>query len=193
MVIPSGFAQCNWQFGGLGLPTGGECTMGFDLGSYAGTPADLAEVLFNAWATTVITVQSPDIELRSTLVKYGPDATGPSAIYTDTAVGGNSGQSSPPQSTLLAQKVTEMGGRAGRGRLFIPGVVDAGILAGGSLNPDTVTVFQTELNDLYALLTAGDFTPVLLHSVGSPITTPTPITSLQVQSQSASQRRRNRR
>jgi hypothetical protein len=191
--IPTGFLQANFLFGGPGYPLGAECTMGFDHTAFIGDPQDAADFLWTTWIATIGTYQVQDCYLTGVLVKYGPNLTGPSAIHSGTDAGTIADDPSPPAVSWLVRKITLMGGRAGRGRMYIPGLGEGATLDGGVIATANVNAMQTQLTAFMTAVNAGDLTPVLLHGAGSPITTPTPLTSLVADGRAATQRRRQRR
>lgn len=193
MEIPVGFLQANFRFGGPGYPLGAECTMGFDHTAFVGDPQDAADFLFTTWAATIGQYQVTDCYLTGVLVKYGPNSTGASAEATGTDPGVLADDPSPCAVSWLVKKVTLLGGRAGRGRMFIPGIGEAASLDGGVILAAAKNAMQTECDDFLTAVNGADLTPVLLHGAGSPIATPTPITSLVVDATVATQRRRQRR
>lgn len=192
-IIPTGFAQINWQFTGDSCPTGAETTLGVDLGSFTDPPDDLAVVAGNLWETHINPQIVTTCTLSGVLVKYGPNATGPSAQITTAHVGNLAAAGAAPNTTYLVRKVTALGGRAGSGRMYVPGVTEDDVDPDGTVTPAMVTLLQSNFDDLWDALDVGGFTPVLLHSAGSPLSTPTPITSLRVDARVATQRRRLRR
>lgn len=105
--------------------------------------------------------------------------------------GGNAGVSAPPQVSFLFRKRTLRGGRAGRGRNYVPGVpndylTDAGGL-GGAVSA-ILTTWTDSLDDLMANL--GSTTAYLLHS--DPELEPDEITTWELDGTVATQRRRLR-
>lgn len=194
MIIPTGYAQANFRFTGDALPTGAEITMGYDVTGFIGGPDDAAEGLALNWTSSeMFNFQCDSVALTSVLVKFGPIATGPSAIYPTTVTGFESGQSVAPNTSVLVRKTTALGGRAGRGRLFLPGIPEAKITESGAVDASWATSRQNDLNQWLLDDIADDLVPVVLHSAGSPITAPTPITVLLLDSIAATQRRRLRR
>lgn len=194
MIIPAGFAQVNLKFTGADLPTGAEMTFGIDNQTAGDTPADIALAVADAWTTAGLPAsQNVGVTLSSILVKVGPNATGPSAELAQTIPGTVTGDSDPPQTAMLVQKVTNFGGRAGRGRMYQPGVPEAFVNGAGALTGTTASIVQGLWEEFRSILEAGDHELVLLHAEGSPLSTPTPIIGLTVDGQCASQRRRNRR
>ena len=192
MVIPAGFGQANFRFVGAGVPTGAEVTLGFERIS-----TDDAETAANeigdAWVNADISLSlSSDVDLAEVMVKFGPDATGPSAVVTKVD-GGAAATPASPNTAILVKKVTALGGRAGRGRMFIPGVPEAQVDAGGNIDNGWLANLQTAIDDFAASMEVAGWSPALLHGVGSPITEPTSITGLVADPKVATQRRRLRR
>jgi len=193
VLIPAGFAQCNYRFSGAGLPTGAEITLGLDVSSYLGTPNDSADDMHSDFVTALLPQLNSNHTLVETRVKWGPTATGPTGISTTTNVGGHSDDPSPSAVSFLVQKVTAAGGRSGRGRLYFPSVGDGAVTTGGVIISANLTSVQNAFDAFWTAITADDLNPVVLHGAGAPITTPTPITSFAVEGTVATQRRRQRR
>lgn len=192
MLIPSGWAQVNWIFTGIGCPQGAEVTMGLDYASFPGTVPDAAEACHDAWEANVLPVQCDGVTLTNTRVKIGPNASGLFADFASSDNGGLSIAQQPPQVAILVNKVTGVGGRPGRGRMYIPGASDTDVDADGSLQTPYLAAWQSALDDLRTDLIAADLEPSLLHGDSSPAPTPYAITQLQVAGLVATQRRRLR-
>lgn len=193
MVIPIGFAQANFIYAGANCPRGAEWTLGFDLDTAPATPALMAADLSSIYDTAGLdALQTTEISLVEVLVKWGPDATGPSGSVSVANTGTNGGDTTGPQVAMLVQKNTGAGGRAGRGRLYFPGISDTSLAINGDLVSGFRVVAQGLFDDFLADLNSGGLPPVLLHGVGSPISTPTPINSFTVAQTTATQRRRLR-
>lgn len=94
---------------------------------------------------------------------------------------------------LLVNKSTASGGRANRGRMYLPplhlneGAVDAA----GNISSSPLAGIQLRLNATLAALAVADWQPVLFHQGVSPAA-PTNVTALTAQSLIATQRRRMR-
>lgn len=97
----------------------------------------------------------------------------------------------PPNCSLLVKKLTASGGRHHRGRMYLgPGLLQNDSLSdAGFLTTPFVTAYQAFFDSWYSDLIDADMVPTLFHS---DITSPTAITSLSVESQIATQRRRLR-
>lgn len=207
MTIPEGFAQVTHIFGGTSQPNGSAVIYGVEHGGII-TPAAAATAARGAWDGTMLTSQVAAITHVRTDIKFGPDDTGPSASSASSNTGTGSGSAAPPNVCFLAQKNTALGGRRGRGRLYMPGVNEAGIDPNGALVGANLSQFQTDLNDFLAALDAAGLPMVLLHGpatewvlvdgqprrvpVAGSVPVPTPVSSLTASSVCATQRRRLR-
>lgn len=193
MIIPVGYAQVNFMFDGAALPSGAEMTLGYDIGSGSSTPLELAEAVRDAWNSSDIDqYYVPAVTMRTVLAKFGPTETGPSAEAEANAVGTADGEGEAPQVAALVRKHTALGGRAGRGRMYFPGMPQAQVAQNGGMSDLWITGIATQLNAIVAQVALGGDVPVLLHGAGSPISLPTPITTFSVAARCATQRRRNR-
>lgn len=193
MVIPAGYGQVNYRFAGAACPNGAEVTFGLEGSGFAGTPSDAAAILNGLWASGWSSIQTNQVALVDVLVKFGPDDTGPSGTSPGAATGDISSSGASPAVSLLVQKVTALGGRAGRGRAFIPGISEADVSVSGVIDSAYLAAAATAFETFRTDCAAADLSLVLLHGAESPITTPTPITELVPQAIAATQRRRQRR
>lgn len=193
MEIPTGFGQINWVFSSSSAPTGAECTMGCETSDFTGTPSEAAELAYEAWANNVLAVQVTTITLALCRIKFGPTETGPSGESAGSQTGNISNPGVSAAVSLLVAKTTSFGGRAGRGRLFMPGMAEVDNATNGIVDSAYLEAAQTAFDGLVTDLNAADLQPVLLHSATSPLSTPTIIDALVVQGTVATQRRRQRR
>lgn len=193
MTIPDGFAQVNFHFEGAGLFYPAECTIGLDVTASSDSPEEIAEILADAWEAEINPSLTNVVTLTEVTVKFGPDVTGPSGSWSGAHQGNVSTSGASPAVTYLVKKGTAFGGRAGRGRMYVPGVPEAQVGSDGDLDDTWVANMTTGFSDWAAVAVANNLGLVLLHQPGSPLATPTPITSLQVDGRVATQRRRNRR
>lgn len=193
MIIPTGFAQSNLIFSGNMLPTGAQITCGHGLGAFGGTPLLAAIDVRDAFENEILPSLANAITLDLCRVKFGPNATGPEGEATSGQVGGSPDDSNSPNAAMLVRKVTGSGGRANKGRFFCPGLTEAMIDTGGVLDPDVFSALTTAWNAYYDALVLADLPPRVLHSAGSPVSTPTTVTGFQLQVLTATQRRRLRR
>lgn len=192
MTIPVGFCQVTMYFGGAGAPNGAACTIGFDSSGSSGNPNTIG-VDYNAvWLGTGIQGRlSTSVNYLGCLVKMGPDSTGASALVS-TTINGAGGTAAAINSAWLVRKNTSDGGRAGRGRWFLPGMPESVIGGDGALDGTNRTNMQGDIDELLPAWAAEGLDAVVLHGPGSPLSVPSPITSLTVDGLAATQRRRMR-
>ena len=193
VAIPTGFSQVNLKFTGVSVATGAEVTFGVDNGTDLAPEAIAAIVIDALDVGGLVSLMVQDCDLTSVLVKNGPTATGPSAEVGATLTGEFAGDGTPPNTSVLARKNTAFGGRAGRGRMYWPGLPDTKVSGTGLLDGTWLSNWQDLMTAFLFSLTSGDIDMVVLHGAGSPLSTPTPVTSIAVDSKVATQRRRLRR
>lgn len=194
MFIPEGYAQVNLQFTGDAAPTGAEVTFGLDVSGAASDPASTA-------ATVAVHYQDAGLDgihvgalvLSSILVKFGPNDVGPFAVYPTDIAGTAANPSTLINGALLIHKVTPMGGRVGRGRMFWPGIPDNQVNADGAVSGGYLTSVAEWLEDFRGKLITDELIPVLLHAEPGIQPLDTPIDALLPQPKMATQRRRLRR
>jgi len=193
MIIPAGYAQANYRFTGAAVPLGAQFTIGLDPDP-AVDVVECATLLVESWnAGSIDEYYGSNCVLVGVDVKFGPNATGPSATG-ETSTQGNAGTSTvPPNVSVLIQKQTALGGRAGRGRLYFPAIPEAQVDGSGLVSSTWTDGLDVEFAAMAVAWGAGGLEPVVLHGAGSPLTTPTPITDFVAAGQCATQRRRNRR
>lgn len=191
-VIPVDFCQANLVFTGVGVPNGAEVTMGFDHSANVGDPDAVASAIGASWDDNIMVLLGDEVTHVATRVKFGPNATGPDGVETVSVTGSGSTADVMPQIAALVQKRTALGGRAGRGRMYIPGITEVMIDPGGMLNPEIRDGIQAGLEEWLDELAVLSLFPVVLHGADSPLTDPTTVTSFQVDGMVATQRRRLR-
>jgi hypothetical protein len=190
-VIPNGYAQVNFKMGGTAYPSGAEVTFGVRLDT-SDDPATVAATIRDITLTRLQDRLPTSVSINSILVKFGPNATGPFADLGVAEDGTGSSGDVNPNMAMLIKKVTNEGGRKGRGRMYWPVAEDqvgqAGVL---KTSPDQVAAMNGALADWQDDLTTADLPPVLLHNDEDD--PPTVITLFSTQAITATQRRRLRR
>jgi len=109
--------------------------------------------------------------------------------YTAGTTGTGSSATDPPMSCILVTKNTLLGGRKGRGRMFLPAPPSAESFDSGRLNTTYMATVETAVDDwatLSGTVLGGE--PYLLHTEATPV--PTAITSFTCSSRLAIQSRR---
>lgn len=114
---------------------------------------------------------------------------------TDTFVGTRAGNNAiPPQIAAIVRKRTARVGRPGRGRFYLPWCLDRDdVQENGLIDPTERDLLQASAEAFLDDLETASTRMVVLHDEGIPgSTTPSAVTSLFVDPQSGTQRRRNR-
>lgn len=195
VVIPSSFGQITWK--GFHGSTGQlwACTMGIDVTGGITDPTDLATRCYDAWDENINPVLSSSTALTACNVKLGPGNLGPQAQFDLLRAGQVDAPTLPSNVAILVQKRTAAGGRANRGRMFIPGMPEGSVTNGGLIDSAILLAWDGAFFNMKAQLLADLQIDglVVLHDESSPVALPTPITDLRVQSMVATMRRRLRR
>lgn len=133
-----------------------------------------------------------DWDFVGTEVRYME--SGGFVIYQDnTATAGTrTGSTLTSNVSVLVKKRSALGGRTNQGRLYLPAAFlsPSDVFPNGNIVSSRVTDLQTDLDAFFDALDGGLFQLKIYHSDG--VTSPTTITSFQVQSKVATQRRRLR-
>lgn len=190
MTIPVGFSQVNLMFTGAPLPTGAEVTFGVENlgGDPPVTVGGLVAVALDD--SNVLDQTSDAVAITGIKVKNGPDSTGASAIVGLSAPGTVAGNTTAPNLAILVRKVTNLGGRRGRGRFYWPCVPEVSVGDDGTLLEPMKSDLETAFNAFLSELNSAGLPMVLLHD--GP-TIPTSVVDLAVQEVAGTQRRRMRR
>jgi hypothetical protein len=187
MAIHEGFAQVSWTMQGasaLGsVPT---VVFGISIGSVPLT--DAADDV----KTAIDTNFTGDFLAPFNLAHIALRSATEEQDRTLSLTASSKSNPASPSTSLLVKKVTELAGRANRGRFYFPGLLDdADVEDDGTVNPSTVTAFQGVMDNFVGDLAIAGLPMAILHRDGA--ATPTIVTGLQVESQVATQRRRNRK
>lgn len=189
-VIPEGYSQVQLRFGGNACPFGAMTTFGVK-NDTALSPTTIGITVQGDWVANISSNWGDDATLVDILVKNGPNDTGPSDVHGTNNAGGAAGDTLPPNVSVLVRKSTASGGRRNRGRMYIPGYLEAHSDPGGVLNSGALAALSSDWDDFLDALVADDLPMVILHDV--PVLTPTLVTELEVQARLATQRLRLRR
>ena len=163
MPVPPGHALLSFIFSGPGAGPGGcVTTMGV---SHVVTeaPLDFATEMYDAFRDTVLTHLSSAVQLDECRVRYGT-AEGEIVIsYYESVAGSVGGDSEPPNLCWPVVKYTELGGRANRGRMFIPGLYTSAVEPTGAISSAALVTMNIELQDWIEAMETHDAFPVLFH------------------------------
>jgi hypothetical protein len=191
--VPAGFGLVEWRFNS-GDSTGSSpmITWGVEFDG-SSTLNTIAHDLYDAFVSAGMWSEASHFwQLTGCYVKEGPLVSGLSALYTETTDGGEGNPPVPSQVAVVFQKVTGMGGRAGRGRFFLPGLTYVRTQNGYTVNAGTMPLLITAAASLLTNVAAVDgvIGSVLFHEGSG---APTEILELIPQADLATIRRRARK
>jgi hypothetical protein len=184
-VIPVGFGEAAIEVNGpVGtgpfITTIGVSLIGIATSDYL----DLADNILSAYQAVFQAPTSDQCTIDSCTLAVGlTGGTSGSVRSSGASVAGlNNGSMAPSSMAVIGQKASADLGRRGRGRSFLPCMLDrASVLENGQLTPTAVTDYGALWNDfvvaLATLPVGSAAAPVILHADGS---TPTPITGTSV-------------
>lgn len=203
VIVPVGYGQAAFIFSAtVGTPEF-VTTIGVDLDGVGGNFIGAADHLFDAYNDAFMGTTSSMLSLDRVNLTIGVDGGGNGSVSSTrpSEVGGDVGNWLPINVGVILRKQTYMLGRAGRGRMFLPGVLNnSQVSEGGVVSQsaiDGLTQFGNKFLDSIKALDAPDapeatmtpMEPVLLHS-GEMV--PTPISSMGVAPLIGVQRKRVR-
>lgn len=203
LVVPFGYASVVQTFTWAGDPEPVAITYGV-VTNGAGPPASaaaLAADLRDNFSATMLGPLDGIISMLQTEVSWQEDPL-PAPPVIGVAAGGGSGAGTlgsvlPQNSAFLVHKRTGVGGRGGRGRLYLPAVDESAVNDVGVVTGSVVTAWNTALAAWLAAIQAETtyLDMVLFHdSLGAfAAEDPYVVTSLIIDTQIATQRRRLRR
>lgn len=192
MIIPAGFAQLNYRMTGTSVPNGAEIVIGVE-NTLGVSAALVAAAAADAWTDTNWDLSLPNtLTVVEVLAKLGPNDTGPFAVAAIGETGSAVAAGATPNVSYLFTKQTAMGGRTGRGRIYLPGVVESVVGPNGVIVPATVADLTVRIEAFAANLETNNLPMVLFRSESSPPRAPLPVTGLVCSALVATQRRRLR-
>jgi hypothetical protein len=156
-----------------------------------------ALALMQGMALTMTDTCSNQITYTGGVARVGNDGEDIVFDVSFNLPGNIAGAPLPNNCAVLVKKQTQLGGRRGRGRMFIPGITAAQVTGSGVIDVGTLTSWQSMVTELFLgspdNAPANVVEPVLFHRL--PTTSdlpPTPIVGLAVDGRIATQRRRLR-
>lgn len=170
------------------------CTLGAQ--TTAASASDRIACLNSAmdtWGDNVLPLQSTTYRLLGVDGVFGTAGGDLPLSSTDPPrTGGDSDAAAWPNTALLVRKVSGVGGRRNRGRMFVPGIQTNQVNLNGIVQPTPLAAYGTAFTNFLLGIESGSFLDraVIFHATGDP--TPTVIETLQVDSVVATQRRRLR-
>lgn len=200
LVIPPGFAQAALQFRHTSDPDPWYITYGFDGSGLISDPPEVGAIIGSYWADFIDDLVSSDVTCTGVKLTIGQDAADNLVVFVPLNIAGGSPSARLPQNcALLVDKSTQLGGRKGRGRFFIPGVLaESEVSSVGVIDSTYLAGIQIACNQVLNAHNDGinpdpPVPMVLLHNAdGADTPVPTPITLLTAQQLISTQRRRLR-
>lgn len=196
LLIPPGYAQASLRLDLAGDPDPMYITFGIDIGDAGGDLASVVDAIYDAGEAVIPTILSSAYVSPGVQLAVGQDGGGALTGYfafDELIEGADTGTSCPQNTSYLIQKRTGRLGRSGRGRMFVPGVVEGMVGPTGLITDaqrEAVTNgWQTFLDSL--ALGTPSIPMVLLHAESLDLV-PTLVTSLICDQKVATQRRRLR-
>lgn len=188
MIVPNGFVAVVVPLHNVSLSRTAVITYGVE--DIAGTvnPQTIADDIQGVMDGDFVNRLDTNVTMGPVQVYVG--AVG--GTVPGTAAGSFPGQlniaSPPPNVAVLVHKNTTLGGRKGRGRMFIPWYVDKGSIdEAGGIDGTQRTNINNSLDNMLTALDAADYPMRLLHNDS---TVPSAVTGLTVDSRVATQRNR---
>lgn len=197
LFLPVGFYTYTFAFDGTSLPTGAAMT-GCGIVTNASTPLATAQALRGEFLSRLSPFQPSTVNLKSTYVRYGSDdGTGLSATDFTQGTGASSSAPASPGVALLIRHQTGLGGRRGRGRWFMPGVLEPQVDGAGTVLSTFVTSVNAALATMLTNLSTQGIPLAVGHRYPALQTTgrlaPNVIIESRLDSRLATQRKRQRR
>lgn len=168
-------------------------TFGVDCSGIVNTP--VAQLVSDAITEpdSLIAVIDTQVKVATVTARVGTQAGEPYIEVVNTNESGKSANKTlPANNAVLVHKQTTRGGRRGRGRLFIPWVVDGTSTSeSGTISDYARNAIQDNIDRWYDYLVDADVPMVVLHSPGRTAPgLPDRVTGLAVSNLVATQRRR---
>lgn len=186
LVIPPGYGLAAVEVISVAGTSPFVTTIGVDLGEAGGDFVAAANAVNWAYVNAFQTSMGAAFTVQRVILTVGDDGPGGSVTSNvPPAPGTRSGNFGSVVQAVLVNKVTNVLGRRGRGRMFIPGCLSqTEVNTSGIISSGSIATFQSDVDQFYDELVTPvavdvpPVPPVLLHS--NNVLTPTPIISLQV-------------
>lgn len=197
LVIPIGYGEVGVQFKHSADPDPWYITFGVDLTEVGGDYTGAFSNIQMAVTGNLLPEVSSDVAMSGIRMTIGQDGD-PLTVFVPLSGYNGTGSTDvlPQNCAALVTKITALGGRKGKGRLYMPGCLpEAQVNQIGGLSNTLHTDLGTAFDGFHADLADGPTaTPmVLLHNnYGVETPDPTPVTGLSVSNTIATQRRRLR-
>lgn len=194
LLIPPGYAHVIIPMKHASTPRAAAVTFGIENNTVGFlTPSlvnDIQDAFTSAWNA------DSNVTVGPSIARFGQEGEEPLSVTgTATFTGTFTTNALPSNSALLVKKLTSRGGRRGRGRMYIPWVVDeTSVDEVGAIDSTTLTAYQDRAINFAVNLTTNDTPMVLLHDADGSTAPGSPnlVTTLIPDPVIATQRRRLR-
>lgn len=206
-VIPSGFAHVAIEMKHTSDPQPWFCTFGIQGPAFPSDGIAVANGILKCWDQEIGQHMNQSVSSQQVILTIGQGTDPPVKAYSNIGLlnSGSTTAKLPQNCALLVDKLTALGGRRNRGRMYVPSVLAEGDVSDtGNITNSALTLLQTSFNNFFEFMQNGSdltqFQPALaetpmqvLHRPGiSVVGTPTPVSSLRVQPVITTQRKRLR-
>lgn len=194
MALSTEAARIVWSLATNGGNSTAINTLDIDAG-FTIDPQTVVDEAADAYGDVIVPLMTDEWNLLSTTL-YVPSGTGTLPYTNNGGRTGATGTPVPAAVALLCTKQTNIGGRRGRGRMFIPGVSQTQVNADGVVASGFLATARANVETLRTRLVALDASvqPVVhTRASGGLPAGNTLITKLWVEAEVATQRRRQRR
>lgn len=181
LIIPPGFGSAAFVFTSTTGTPPIVTTIGVDLSDVTIGMVGAANAMMAAYVEHLIPETDNSLTLDHVTLTVGQDGPGGSVDSSNAPVVGTRGGTGPPVSmATIVRKVTNVLGRRGRGRMFVPGLLtttqvdENGIIS--AVRRDEIDAVLTAWATEFSQTPTTAMPPVLLHS--SAPADPTPIVDL---------------
>lgn len=194
VVIPPGFAEVGIEMRNSADPDPWYCTFGVDRSASVTGPIGDAQLIYGYWMDTFGGNLHTSTTISGVRMRVGQDGGDPLIVFFAGSETGDSTASMLPQNcALLVTKTTNLGGRKGKGRFYVPNIlVEGSVSQTGFIDSSAFTAMQTISTQFFEALESFTLPMVLLHNEYTPQPEPTLVTSLVPSDLIATQRRRLR-
>lgn len=183
IVLPLGFAQVIVPFHHRDLAREAIITFGVEFDGNSESPTAQCDTIFGVFMDTIGAVVTNEVTIGPVRMSLGTTTEEHLAVSgTQSGAGGVETKVEPGNIALLVHKITDRGGKRGRGRFYLPWVVDeSGVSEIGMIASASVNDFNVICRDF--LVQMGDSAQgmplCLIHGTSGPGSDfPTRITGL---------------
>lgn len=189
LFIPAGYYEVAYEMSLQGSTHTSVCTQGLQ---YTGAdfPTDVPAVA-TAWADNMMNPMADVWSFTGCRVR---DASGTVFDEPQSTQGATAHTPTTPNVTFLLKKVTGLGGRKNRGRMYYPGCSEQDVDGVGTVIGSKITEINGQIGGWIGALALANFSPVILHNVTATDPTPAPtlMSTMFTETLAATQRRRMR-